>query len=47
MSRVGKKPINIPNNVQVTFAGGKCTVKGPKGELAFGVDNSITPKQDG
>jgi len=47
MSRVGKKPINIPNNVQVTFAGGMCTVKGPKGELAFGVDNSITPKQDG
>lgn len=47
MSRVGKKPIEVPKNVQVTFAGGQCTVKGPKGELRFGVDERISPVQDG
>jgi len=34
MSRVGKKPIEIPENVQVTVEGRKVTVKGPKGELS-------------
>jgi len=34
MSRVGKAPIIIPANVQVTIDGNKLiTVKGPKGEL--------------
>ena len=31
MSRIGKLPISIPANVNVTFAGGVVTVKGPKG----------------
>jgi large subunit ribosomal protein L6 len=47
MSRVGKKPIIVPNNVTVTFADGLCTVKGPKGELKFGVDPRITSKREG
>ncbi|MCO6466336.1 MAG: 50S ribosomal protein L6 [Bradyrhizobiaceae bacterium] len=47
MSRVGKKPIEVPKNVQVTFADGLCTVKGPKGELRFGFDERIAPKQEG
>jgi large subunit ribosomal protein L6 len=35
MSRVGKKPIPIPNGVTVTVeAGNRVVVKGPKGELA-------------
>lgn len=34
MSRVGKKPINIPNGVEVTFDGNVVTVKGPKGTLS-------------
>jgi len=33
MSRVGKKPILIPKNVEVKIEGQKVTVKGPKGEL--------------
>ncbi len=33
MSRIGKMPIKIPNNVQVTLGEGEVTVKGPKGEL--------------
>ena len=31
MSRVGKKIINIPTDVTVTFDGHTATVKGPKG----------------
>ncbi|MFN6136542.1 MAG: 50S ribosomal protein L6 [Bacteroidota bacterium] len=46
MSRVGKKPISIPSNVTVKFDGGTCTVKGPKGELTFSGDASITPQVD-
>jgi large subunit ribosomal protein L6 len=33
MSRIGKKPIEIPNGVDVTIQGNTVTVKGPKGEL--------------
>ncbi|MEQ2528972.1 50S ribosomal protein L6 [Robertmurraya yapensis] len=33
MSRVGKKPIEIPAGVTVTLNGNVATVKGPKGEL--------------
>ncbi|WP_010285080.1 50S ribosomal protein L6 [Bacillus timonensis] len=33
MSRIGKKPIEIPSGVTVTFNGNTVTVKGPKGEL--------------
>ncbi len=43
MSRIGKKPIPIPNKVQVTLDGSAVTVKGPKGELfhKFPTDISI------
>jgi large subunit ribosomal protein L6 len=33
MSRIGKKPVPIPNNVTVTVDGQTIKVKGPKGEL--------------
>jgi len=33
MSRIGKKPIPIPNGVAVTIDGSTVKVKGPKGEL--------------
>lgn len=33
MSRVGKSPINIPNNVKVDFEGLNVKVEGPKGNL--------------
>ncbi|MGX6979206.1 50S ribosomal protein L6 [Vagococcus elongatus] len=33
MSRIGKKPINVPAGVTVTQNGEKVTVKGPNGEL--------------
>ena len=34
MSRVGKKPIEIPSGVTVTLDNNHVTVKGPKGELS-------------
>jgi large subunit ribosomal protein L6 len=33
MSRIGKKPVAIPNGVKVSFDNGTLSVKGPKGEL--------------
>lgn len=43
MSRIGKKPIEIPSGVTVTLEGNKATVKGPKGELSetFNSDMAI------
>lgn len=34
MSRVGKKPILIPENVEVKIEGQRVIIKGPKGELS-------------
>ena len=34
MSRIGKRPIPVPNGVTVTVNGSDITVKGPKGELS-------------
>ena len=33
MSRIGKKPISVPDGVTVSVAPGRVTVNGPKGEL--------------
>ena len=33
MSRIGNKPITVPENVEVKLEGNKITVKGPKGTL--------------
>ena len=42
MSRVGKKIIDIPSDVTVTFDGQTATVKGPKGELTRTFDERMT-----
>jgi large subunit ribosomal protein L6 len=41
MSRIGKNPIAIPANVQVTIEGQTIAVKGPKGELSWTVSEEI------
>ena len=48
MSRIGKKPINIPKGVTVTLNGNNIKVKGPKGELEsrFHPNMSIDIKDD-
>ncbi len=46
MSRVGKKPIQIPEKVTVTISGNLVTVKGPKGELRNEFPGSVTVAQE-
>lgn len=42
MSRIGRKPINIPTGVDVNFNNGVVTVKGPKGSLTQKVNPNIS-----
>lgn len=44
MSRVGKKPITIPDKVQVTIDGRTLKAKGPLGELKFEIPEPIEYK---
>ena len=41
MSRIGRKPIEIPAGVKVKFADSVVTVKGPNGELSQWVDENL------
>jgi len=45
MSRVAKRPIQIPKGVQVTVADGTVNVKGPKGASAFNVPDAVGVEQ--
>jgi large subunit ribosomal protein L6 len=47
MSRIGKKPVELPSGVQATVEGQTVTVKGPKGQLAWTLADEIEPKLDG
>lgn len=47
MSRLGKQPIEVPANVEVTFEGGALTVKGPKGEISREILPEIAVAVDG
>ena len=42
MSRIGRKPVNIPAGVTATIADGVITVKGPKGLLDFKYNPAMT-----
>ncbi len=47
MSRIGKKPISLPQGVEITVQDNMVTVKGPKGTLAQAIPQGITvSKQD-
>ena len=47
MSRIGKRPITIPNKVTVDIQGRHITVKGPKGTLARELPGLISVEQNG
>ena len=47
MSRIGNKPITVPNGVEVKIDGQKVTVKGPKGTLSRDIHKNINIVQDG
>jgi large subunit ribosomal protein L6 len=42
MSRIGRKPIDIPDGVEVDVKPGAVSVKGPKGELEQQVNHDMT-----
>lgn len=47
MSRIGKRPISIPNKVTVAIDGQAVTVKGPKGELSRVLPSEVEVVQEG
>ena len=46
MSRIGRKPISVPDGVTVTIEPELVSVKGPKGELSERISRDITVAQD-
>ncbi len=42
MSRIGKKPVGIPDGVQMTIDGQTVTAKGPKGELSVALVDDVS-----
>ena len=46
MSRIGKKPVQLPQGVTATVIGQTVTAKGPKGELKFVVNDEVLIKLD-
>ena len=47
MSRIGKKPIDVPAGVTVTVEGRNVTVKGPRGTLSRSLPPIVAVKVDG
>lgn len=46
MSRIGKRPLAVPQGVTATVDGQTVTAKGPKGELKFVVNDEVLIKLD-
>ncbi|MEM1364754.1 MAG: 50S ribosomal protein L6 [Pseudomonadota bacterium] len=46
MSRIGKKPVSIPDGVTATVDGQTVTAKGPKGELTHVVNDEVLVKME-
>lgn len=46
MSRIGKRPISIPQKVTVSIDGQTVVVKGPKGELSRTLPSGVVVEQD-
>jgi large subunit ribosomal protein L6 len=46
MSRIGKAPITVPGNVDVTISGAEVVVKGPKGTLSRVIPSPIAVRKD-
>jgi large subunit ribosomal protein L6 len=46
MSRIGKRPIAVPEGVTATVEGQTVTAKGPKGELKFVVNDEVLVKME-
>ena len=46
MSRIGKKPVELPSGVEANVSGQTVTVKGPKGSRTFTATDDVTLKVD-
>ena len=46
MSRIGKKPVSLPQGVTASVNGQTVTAKGPKGELKFVVNDEVLVKME-
>ena len=46
MSRIGKRPVSVPQGVTATVDGQTVVAKGPKGELKFLVNDEVLVKLD-
>ena len=46
MSRIGRKPITVPDGVTVSIGPGRVSVNGPKGELAQAVSDRMQIAED-
>jgi large subunit ribosomal protein L6 len=46
MSRIGRKPLDIPKGVTVTLSGEAISAKGPKGTLSVKQHKAVTIKQE-
>ena len=46
MSRIGKKPVELPGGVSASVSGQTIEVKGPKGTLSFTATDDVTLKVD-
>jgi large subunit ribosomal protein L6 len=47
MSRIGRKPITVPQGVEVSISGNNVSVKGKNGSLSLEVSAPLTVKQEG
>jgi large subunit ribosomal protein L6 len=46
MSRIGKKPVTVPQGVSASVSGQTVTATGPKGELKFVVNDEVLVKME-
>jgi len=46
MSRIGKRPVELPSGVSATITGQHVEVKGPKGTMAFTATDDVTITQE-
>ena len=47
MSRIGKRPVEIPSGVTATVSGQKVEMKGPKGTLSFTATDDVSITLEG
>ena len=46
MSRIGKKPVTVPDGVEITLNGQNVAAKGPKGELSVTLSDKVSVEKD-